>query len=267
MKCEFCFATFQDVKSEQLPKGHLPKEETIEIVNILANAGFKKITFAGGEPLLCPWINELIKTAKIKGMSTMVITNGSRINESFLKKNKKYLDWIGISIDSLQDKVNIKSGRRLTKNKAISEREYISLCNKIKTFGYKLKINTVIHKLNHTEDFNGFIKKATPLRWKVMKVLPVKGQNDNKLNCYSITENEFSKFIEKHKKLKNLIPENNSQMTSSYVMIDPAGRFFDNSKGKHTYSKKITHESIVKLYNSMNYNYKIFIERGGDYNF
>ena len=46
-----------------------------------------------------------------------------------------------------------------------------------------------------------------------MKVLPVKGQNDNKLNCYSITENEFSKFIEKHKKLKHL----------EFYIIDKAG--------------------------------------------
>ncbi len=32
MRCKFCFASFQDVKSGILPKGHLSKDETIRIV-------------------------------------------------------------------------------------------------------------------------------------------------------------------------------------------------------------------------------------------
>ena len=49
MRCKFCFATFQDAKII-LPKGHLPKEESLELVREIAAIGFKKITFAGGEP-------------------------------------------------------------------------------------------------------------------------------------------------------------------------------------------------------------------------
>ena len=45
MRCGFCFAKFQDVKSSILPKGHLPKEKAIETINLLANFGFEKITF------------------------------------------------------------------------------------------------------------------------------------------------------------------------------------------------------------------------------
>ena len=50
MRCKFCYATFLDVKQSVLPKGHLPKEETIKVVEQIAKAGFEKITFAGGEP-------------------------------------------------------------------------------------------------------------------------------------------------------------------------------------------------------------------------
>lgn len=64
MRCKFCFATFQDVKHSILPKGHLPKEQAIEVILQLAEIGFEKITFAGGEPTLCPWLPELIATAK-----------------------------------------------------------------------------------------------------------------------------------------------------------------------------------------------------------
>ena len=62
MKCKYCFATFKDVKQSILPKGHLPKAEAIEIVKELAEYGFKKITFAGGEPTLCKWLPDLIIT-------------------------------------------------------------------------------------------------------------------------------------------------------------------------------------------------------------
>ena len=36
-----------------------------------------------------------------------------------------------------------------------------------------------------------------------------------------------------------VIPESNDLMTGSYVMVDPAGRFFDNTAGAHVYSRPI----------------------------
>ena len=35
------------------------------------------------------------------------------------------------------------------------------------------------------------------------------------------------------------MPESNELMRGSYVMVDPAGRFFDNVEGGHTYSRPI----------------------------
>jgi organic radical activating enzyme len=42
-----------------------------------AESGLGKITFAGGEPTLCPWLHDLIAIAKKTGMVTMLVTNGS----------------------------------------------------------------------------------------------------------------------------------------------------------------------------------------------
>ena len=64
MRCKFCFATFQDVKQSILPKGHLPKEDALQLIKLFADFGFEKITFVGGEPTLCPWLPELIAYAK-----------------------------------------------------------------------------------------------------------------------------------------------------------------------------------------------------------
>ena len=112
MKCGFCFATFQDVKREmKLPKGHLPKEACISVVDRIAEFGFKKINFAGGEPTLCPWLPDLIIRAKEHEMITSIVTNGSKITE-WLDNLSGSLDWIGLSIDTVDPEKLKRSGAR-----------------------------------------------------------------------------------------------------------------------------------------------------------
>ena len=156
MRCQFCFATFQDVKKSILPKGHLPKEQAIEVVSKLALAGFEKITFAGGEPTLCNWLSELIYTAKSAGLTTMIVTNGTNLTDAFLEANKNHLDWITLSIDSLVDETNLATGRAITGKKALSKEVYMELTDKIKQYGYGLKINTVVSSKNYDENMTDF---------------------------------------------------------------------------------------------------------------
>ena len=265
MRCKFCFATFQDVKQTILPKGHLPKKQALKVVQELANAGFKKITFAGGEPTLCPWLPELIQVAKANGLTTMVVSNGSKLTERFLEQNKAYLDWIAISIDSLDSNTTLKIGRAITGKKALTKEYYIDLIKKVRHYGYGLKINTVVNAYNHKEDFNMFINQINPIRWKVLQVLPIKGQNDKNVNEFKISENQFSQFISKHKDILGIVPEYNNDITNSYVMVDPAGRFFSNQEGKHEYSKPILDIGVKRAFESRNYNYSKFKSRKGFY--
>lgn len=174
MSCKFCFASFQDVKKTILPKGHLSQEEAIAVVKQLADLGFEKITFAGGEPTLCPWLFELIRLAKDLGMTTMLVTDGSKLSDQFLENNRRSLDWIAISIDSLNRETNSSIGRTLSGKHALSSDFYDAIIQKIKSYGYGLKINTVVNKYNSQEDMLGFIQKANPARWKVLQVLPIK---------------------------------------------------------------------------------------------
>lgn len=265
MRCGFCFATFQDVKQSILPKGHLPKTESLEVITKIAEAGFKKITFAGGEPLLCPWLPDLIKQAKLLGMTTMIVTNGTKLTDDFLKENKPYLDWIAISIDSLKDDSNIKTGRAIVGKKVINENTYKQLVSKIKAYGYGLKINTVVTKINYKEDLSSFIAYAKPKRWKVLQVLPVEGQNNTKIDAYTITKEAFSYFLEQHKTIQTLVPEYNDAIKGSYVMVDPAGRFFDNVGAAYNYSKPILEVGVQDALSMVNYNNEKFINRGGKY--
>jgi radical S-adenosyl methionine domain-containing protein 2 len=253
------------VKQSILPKGHLPKEEALQVVKQLAAHGFEKITFAGGEPLLCPWLPVLIKEAKELGLTTMIVSNGSRITEQFLIDNRNYLDWIAVSIDSLVDATNLKIGRAIVGKKTLSLDYYKNLIERIKKHSYGLKINTVVNAHNHEENFTDFIIEANPKRWKVLQVLPIEQQNDFKVNEFIINHNQFQSFVTHHDSVSVMIPESNDAIKGSYVMVDPAGRYFDNSDGKHHYSKPILEVGAKEAIATMNYDNEKFVNRGGIY--
>lgn len=266
MRCKFCFATFQDVKSTILPKGHLPKEQSLELVEKMANFGFEKITFVGGEPTLCPWLPELIRKAKECGMNTGIVTNGAKLTDTFLFTLKPTLDWIGLSIDSLDDETNIKMGRAIVGKKPVGKAFYYDLIDKINAYNYKLKINTVVNQMNKNEDLSSLIIKSKTNRWKIFQVLPIKDQNDEHIDEMVITEKQFRAFIERHAQFDEVIvPEDNESMTGSYAMVDPAGRFFENSSGKLKYSMAILGVGVKKAYAQCHPDYSKFIERGGKY--
>ncbi|MEZ4849073.1 MAG: hypothetical protein R3B93_10755 [Bacteroidia bacterium] len=55
---------------------------------------------------------------------------------------------------------------------------YRTLIEKVKMYGFHLKINTVVHHFNYREKLSPFIEEISPQRWKIFRVLPVDGQND-----------------------------------------------------------------------------------------
>ncbi len=138
MRCGFCFARFQDVKASVLPKGHLPKEDALEVVRQLAAYGFQKITFVGGEPTLCPWLADLIKEAKRLGLITMLVTNGSKLTPQYMKQFQASLDWLCLSIDSLNPEINQKTGRyAVGKKQVMDESHYRQLIQQIKDMRFR----------------------------------------------------------------------------------------------------------------------------------
>ena len=256
MNCKFCYATFSDLRVTN----QLSKFDAFKILDKLKEAGLQKITFAGGEPLLYKWIYEVIVYSKTIGLTTSIISNGSLLTDDLLKKFNRKLDWIGISIDSINETTNRLIGRTY-KNKI----NYLDLCLKIKESGFRLKINTVVNSFNWYSDLNDFIDYASPDRWKVFQALRVEGQNDDQFEEIRVTAEQFNSYIQNHKHQKSIVIEDNESMTGSYLLIDPQGRLFENSKGKHTYSKPLQDNDIDSCLSEINLNRKMFIKRGGIY--
>ncbi len=150
----------------------------------------------------------------------MIVTNGTNLTDAFLIENQGYLDWITLSVDSLIEESNYATGRAISGKRVVTKTDYYELVNKIKQFGYGLKINTVVSKINASEVLIDFIKYANPKRWKLFQVLPIEGQNDNKVDKLLISDEQFRKYIERNKIEDyniEIVPEYNNQMLGSYV--------------------------------------------------
>ena len=268
MRCNHCFATFQDFEPLFLPKGHLGREDCVLVVEAIAEAGFQKINFAGGEPTLCPWLPDLIIQAKELGLTTSVVTNGSRITEDWLDIVKGSLDWVAMSIDSINPDTLLRTGRT-TLQGPMSEKDSLGVVALLRQFGIRLKINTVVMRSNLAEDLTDFVLEARPERWKLLQVLPVGGQNDGRVEEQLVSPDEFQEYVERARRVEaagvTMVPESNELMIGSYVMVDPAGRFFDNISGHHTYSRPILEVGVEEALRDVSIAPEKFLSRGGSY--
>ena len=259
MGCAHCFAA-------NLHSTLLPLEDATKLVRTLAHAGFRKINFAGGEPMLYPGLDVLIREAKGSGTTTSIVTNGTRITDGWLDGISGHLDWIALSIDSSNPETHGRSGRATVRGPLPTER-YLEICSSIRGHGIRLKINTVVTRFNCNEDMTEFIREAKPERWKIMQALPVRGQNDHNAGLFEVTGEQFAAYVERNRDVNGVVvvPESNDLMTGSYVMVDPMGRFFDNTRGVHTYSRPILLLGVTEALSDVSIDPERFERRGGRY--
>ena len=226
MSCGFCFATFLDLPLHGA--ACLPQNDSIRLITLIAEAGFRKINFAGGEPTLCPWLPELIHYAKSLGLTTSVVTNGSRITEAWLDGLDGSLNILALSIDSVDAESQQKIGRKGQGQIAHDQGGLPEALEKAqRPRGIRLKVNTVVNRHNVAEYFRSFIRAMGPERWKIFQALPVEGQNDLRFNEFVIGRDEFDLYLDRNRWVEGdgirVVSENNDAMTGSYLMIDPAG--------------------------------------------
>jgi len=145
----------------------------------------------------------------------------------------------------------------------------LNIIGEIKQHEIRLKINTVVNSVNWEEDFTPLIQLAKPERWKLFQVLHVKGQNDAYIDDFAITTEQFETYVQRNCIVENdgisVVPENNEAMTESYVMIDPAGRFYDNAQGFYKYSDPILRVGVEKALAQVSIDPERFRQRGGEY--
>lgn len=197
--CTFCFATFEDIDRSN----SLEKELGFKLLEEIAAEGIEKVTFVGGEPTLCPWLGELLVRAKELGLTTCIVSNGTGLSEEFLDSYHEYVDWVGISIDASDDRLHYIMGRGTKADLAEGRSRHLEVAlsawERCQKLGIRMKLNTVVCRANLDDDMANLARRLNPDRWKVFQVLPVDGQNDGRIEKLLISENEFSRWVQRQK--------------------------------------------------------------------
>src|SRR4051794_7704172 len=110
LACKYC-NEFDDVSKP------VPLETMYQRIDKLAALGTSVITISGGEPLLHPELDDVIRRIRKHGMVAGLITNGYLlVPERIERLNRAGLEWLQISIDNVNpDDVSKKSLKVLDK--------------------------------------------------------------------------------------------------------------------------------------------------------
>lgn len=254
-KCRYCFAH---------ESSSLEWKDYGAVLKKLAPY-FKRINFVGGEPTASSFLVPLVLKAHSAGFNCSVVTNGFNFIHNFKTFESIFplFSCVGLSIDSLFDKTNLKIGRCCT-NRVITRKEYENLCVLVKSHGIKLKINTVVSKLNLYEDFTKFYEIVQPDRIKLFQVLK---PNTNLINHYDnllISKAEYEAFVLRHKTgdfAKNIVAEDNEAMKQGYYILDSECKFVDNKSGNKSPSLAKDEMTVEKALEYINVDAKKYQAR------
>ncbi|EKD20856.1 uncharacterized protein L3040_000960 [Drepanopeziza brunnea f. sp. 'multigermtubi'] len=267
-ECGFCFHT-------ETSSYKLPLDKACEGLRLLAKDGMEKVNFAGGEPFLYPkYLGELCRYCKedLKLPSVSIVSNGTKVTEKWLREFGPFVDILAISCDSINPETNAAIGRadRGSGKPFDNVGKLFEIRDWCMLYGVRFKLNTVVCSLNWNEDMSEMVEQLGPFRWKVFQVLVVKGQNDGDkrkrdATKFIVTDEQYQEFCRKHEHLKCMIPEPNSSMKSSYLLIDEYMRFLDKGDGEEKVSDSILEVGVQKAIKQVRWDQEEFRKRGGVY--
>jgi len=223
-----------------------------------------RLSFAGGEAMLYPQqVARLAHHAHQLGMRVSLITNGSRLpsDNNALVELAQSLDVLGLSLDAFSTQRNQAIGRTDAQGRTVSlqnlTRQLAVLRNANPSL--QVKVNTVVNALNAGDDLRQELALLRPDRWKVLRMLPVLGQE------LAVSDAAFADFVARHADAgPQTSVEDHQDMLGSYIMIDPQGRFFQNATG-HTgsyfYSPPITASNVEHAFLSVPFSAQKFAAR------
>ena len=166
---------------------------------------------------------------------------------------------------------NIVIGRCDGHGKPIDSSTYAAILADAQELGIHTKVNTVVNSVNQLEDLSQFLARSGIVRWKILQVMAVAGQNDEHISELAVSRTAFDLFVARHAGLSangiRIVPEPVESIRGSYAMIDRFGRFFDSASGAHRYSNSILEVGVIPAFSQISFDHHGFIERGGSYDF
>ena len=112
LSCKFCFKTFSGFLYQKPPQSSLAlgRPAARKVLVLLRAAGFEKVTFAGGEPTMHPFLPEILDWSHELGMTVMLVTNGHFLTDTYVRR-------IASSVDAVKDSRPFRRFFRMTSSK------------------------------------------------------------------------------------------------------------------------------------------------------
>lgn len=211
----------------------LSYDENLKILNKLINQGVTDITWTGGEALLIDYLDELLKISWQNGINNKLITNGKLLTNKKIDTIAKYMDSITLSIDSIDNEINEKTGRGFNHYDTIKRiLDYIQ----INYPNIKIRINSVIS--SYTKEVDGlidFLNNYNIYSWRIFKFMPLRELAITNMDCFYISMEEYEQVlnsIKQKSRIESIDSRTEIDMEKKYILILADGSIMITENGK-----------------------------------
>ncbi|MBU0471458.1 MAG: radical SAM protein [Nanoarchaeota archaeon] len=139
--CVWCYA------NSNTHGRHMSKKDSKRIIRLLADNEIRQITYSGGEPLMYPYIKDVVREAHEYGMIVHMNTNGYFLTKKIAEELRRLgLSQVQIDIDSLKSETHDR-----IRGKSNSFYKAVNALKNAKEVGITCVCQTVLTKINEKE--------------------------------------------------------------------------------------------------------------------